>query len=88
MTEPRDEQGSDISGDGRPTPEPTIPTRRPYDACMLDVGEGHWVYVEEIGRADGIPALFLHGGPGSGSQHYHRALFDPDLDIAVYASQR
>jgi proline iminopeptidase len=88
MTEPRDEQGSDISGEGRPTPEPAIPTRRPYDACMLDVGEGHWVYVEEIGRADGIPALFLHGGPGSGSQHYHRALFDPDRFRALLLDQR
>jgi proline iminopeptidase len=90
MTEPRDEQGSATTGEGQPAPEPQpgSPTRRPYDACMLDVGDGHWVYVEEVGRADGIPALFLHGGPGSGSQHYHRALFDPDRFRALLLDQR
>jgi proline iminopeptidase len=50
---------------------------RPFDARMLSVGNGHWLYVEEVGTADGIPALFLHGGPGSGAQHMHRRLFDP-----------
>ena len=39
---------------------------RPFDARMLSVGDGHWLYVEEVGAADGIPAMFLHGGPGSG----------------------
>ncbi len=42
-------------------PPPTPP--RPYDAIMLSVGDGHWIYVEEVGRRDGIPAIFLHGGP-------------------------
>jgi proline iminopeptidase len=59
--------------DQRPTSEPL----RPFDARMLDVGDGHWIYVEEVGRKDGVPALFLHGGPGSGAQHAHRSLFDP-----------
>jgi len=63
------------------------PTRS-YDARMLDVGDGHWIYVEEVGRADGIPALFLHGGPGSGSQHAHRALFDPNRFRAILLDQR
>lgn len=55
---------------------------------MLDVGDGHWIYVEEVGRKGGIPALFLHGGPGSGSQHVHRALFDPDRHHAILFDQR
>lgn len=55
---------------------------------MLDVGDGHWIYVEEVGRRDGIPALFLHGGPGSGAQHAHRDLFDPARYHAILFDQR
>ncbi len=61
---------------------------RPFDARMIAVGDGHWLYVEEIGRKDGVPALFLHGGPGSGSQHAHRALFDPAVCHAILFDQR
>ncbi len=61
---------------------------RPFDARMLDVGDGHWLYVEEVGRADGVPALFLHGGPGSGAQHGHRSLFDPARFHALLFDQR
>lgn len=61
---------------------------RPFDAVMLDVGDGHWLYVEEVGRRDGVPALFLHGGPGSGAQHTHRALFDPARNHAILFDQR
>lgn len=61
---------------------------RPFDAIMLSVGDGHWLYVEEVGTRGGIPALFLHGGPGSGSQHSHRALFDPERFHAVLFDQR
>jgi proline iminopeptidase len=55
---------------------------------MLDVGDKHWLYVEEIGRRDGAPAIFLHGGPGSGSQYAHRALFDPAHCHAILFDQR
>jgi proline iminopeptidase len=61
---------------------------RPYDARMLAVGDGHWLYVEEVGRRDGFPALFLHGGPGSGSQHMHRRIFDPERHRAILFDQR
>jgi len=61
---------------------------RPYDARMLSVGDGHWIYVEEVGNPGGYPALFLHGGPGSGSQHGHRRLFDPKRHRAFLFDQR
>lgn len=61
---------------------------RPFDAVMLDVGDGHWIYVEECGRKEGMAALFLHGGPGSGSQPQHRRLFDPSRLHAVLIDQR
>ncbi|MEQ8825118.1 MAG: prolyl aminopeptidase [Filomicrobium sp.] len=61
---------------------------RPFDAVMLDVGDGHWIYVEEVGIKQGVPAIFLHGGPGSGSQHLHRNLFDPTRNHAILFDQR
>lgn len=63
-------------------------TLRPFDAVMLDVGGGHWIYVEEVGTKTGVPALFLHGGPGSGAQHAHRQLFDPARNHAILFDQR
>jgi proline iminopeptidase len=61
---------------------------RPFDARMIFVGDGHWIYVEEVGLKGGRPCVFLHGGPGSGSQHGHRALFDPTRDHAFLLDQR
>lgn len=69
-------------------PPPVTEPPRPFDARMLDVGDGHWLYVEEIGRRDGVPCLFLHGGPGSGSQHAHRGLFDVSRHHAILFDQR
>ncbi|HEX2840902.1 prolyl aminopeptidase [Hyphomicrobium sp.] len=67
---------------------PPSETPRPFDAIMLSVGDEHWIYVEEVGTRGGVPALFLHGGPGSGSQHSHRLLFEPDRFHAVLFDQR
>ncbi|HIN65675.1 MAG TPA: prolyl aminopeptidase [Candidatus Obscuribacterales bacterium] len=61
---------------------------RPFDARMLDVGDGHWLYVEEVGRRDGVPCIFLHGGPGSGAQHMHRRLFNPEQHYVILYDQR
>ena len=52
------------------------------------VGDGHELYVESVGRAGGIPAVYLHGGPGSGCQPDHRRLFDPERFHAVLYDQR
>lgn len=67
-------------------PDPNL--HRPFDARMIDVGDGHWLYVEEYGLRDGRPCLFLHGGPGSGSQPLHRTLFNPARDHAFLFDQR
>jgi proline iminopeptidase len=61
---------------------------RPFDARMISVGDGHWIYVEEVGLKGGRPCVFLHGGPGSGAQHTHRALFDPERDHVFLLDQR
>ena len=60
----------------------------PLTSETLDVGDGHELYVESVGRAGGIPAVYLHGGPGSGCQPDHRRLFDPDRFHAVLFDQR
>jgi proline iminopeptidase len=75
---------TELSPQSPPSPSPL----RPFDARMLCVGDGHWIYVEQVGTNGGIPALFLHGGPGSGSQHGHRALFDPARHHAFLFDQR
>jgi proline iminopeptidase len=56
---------------------------------LLDVGDGHEIYWEESGNAGGIPALYLHGGPGGtlGSGSY-RARFDPARFRIVGLDQR
>ena len=60
----------------------------PLTSQLLAVGGGHEIYVESVGRADGIPAVYLHGGPGSGCQPDHRRLFDPERFHAVLFDQR
>lgn len=55
---------------------------------MLDVGDGHSVYWECCGNPDGKPALYLHGGPGSGCSPSQRRFFDPDAYRVVLFDQR
>ncbi|MFB9266419.1 prolyl aminopeptidase [Bradyrhizobium erythrophlei] len=60
----------------------------PVTSEQMQVGDGHDLYVESVGREGGIPAVFLHGGPGSGCQPDHRRLFDPERFHAVLFDQR
>ena len=53
------------------------PPIEPYRSGHLDTGDGHSVYWEQCGNPDGIPVVFLHGGPGAGCSPQHRRLFDP-----------
>lgn len=64
------------------------PPLSPYATYELAVGDGHRLYVEECGRPDGIPAVFLHGGPGAGCEPTHRRFFDPDRYRIVLFDQR
>jgi proline iminopeptidase len=60
----------------------------PLTSEHLPVGDGHDIYVESVGLQNGIPAVYLHGGPGSGCQPDHRRLFDPERFQAVLFDQR
>ncbi|MFV0333184.1 MAG: prolyl aminopeptidase [Tropicimonas sp.] len=64
------------------------PPIEPFDRCVLDVGDGHKIYVEQCGNPDGIPAIVLHGGPGGGSSPAMRRYFDPAAFRVVLFDQR
>ena len=73
----------------RDTPEDVLfPALEPYDQGMLAVGDGHCIHYEQCGNPQGIPALFLHGGPGSGCMSQHRRFFDPAEYRIVLFDQR
>jgi len=64
------------------------PELDPLSVHHVAVGESHSLYVEECGTAQGIPVLFLHGGPGSGCKPYHRCFFDPERYRIILFDQR
>jgi len=64
------------------------PTPAPASGFLLDVGDGHQIYAERHGPQGPIAALFLHGGPGSGCQPGHLALFDTTVQQVVMLDQR
>jgi len=55
---------------------------------VLDVGDGHLVYWEESGAPDGKPVVFVHGGPGGGTEPKYRRFFDPAKYRIVMFDQR
>lgn len=64
------------------------PSLQPYVRHTLSVENPHRLYVEECGNPDGIPAVFVHGGPGGGCEAWHRQLFNPDLYRIILFDQR
>lgn len=54
----------------------------------LNPGPTHQIYLEQCGNPEGIPVLFLHGGPGSGCGEHHRRYFDPEHYHIVLFDQR
>ena len=63
------------------------PQNLPFNTGMLDVGS-HRLYYEQCGNPEGVPVLFLHGGPGAGCAPSHRRLFHPDRFHAILFDQR
>ncbi|HEY3858004.1 MAG TPA: prolyl aminopeptidase, partial [Gammaproteobacteria bacterium] len=64
------------------------PVLEPYATHRLPVGEGHELYVEECGNPKGLPAVFVHGGPGGGCNADSRRFFDPRRYRIVLFDQR
>jgi len=64
------------------------PSIEPYNSGYLQADAEHSVYFEECGNPQGKPILFLHGGPGSGCEPYHRQFFNPQKYRIVLIDQR
>jgi proline iminopeptidase len=64
------------------------PAIEPYRHGFLRVSELHEIYYEESGNPAGKPAIFLHGGPGAGSDRRARQFFDPQHYRIVVFDQR
>ncbi|KUP94869.1 prolyl aminopeptidase [Tritonibacter horizontis] len=64
------------------------PPIEPFDQRMLDVGQGHRIYVEQCGNPNGVPVIVCHGGPGGGTSPAMRRYFDPRVYRIVLFDQR
>jgi proline iminopeptidase len=60
----------------------------PHDQGLLDVGDGQRLHYEVRGAPDGVPAVVLHGGPGSGCSPWWAGFFDPQRYRVVLLDQR
>jgi proline iminopeptidase len=67
---------------------PLYPAVEPFATGRLDVGDGQRVFWEASGNPAGKPALFVHGGPGSGCTAEQRRFFDPAAYRIVLFDQR
>lgn len=60
----------------------------PYNTQYIQVDNIHKIYVEQSGNPDGIPIIFLHGGPGAGINQLYRRYFDPKVYNIILYDQR
>jgi proline iminopeptidase len=65
-----------------------FPPIHPYKTHLFTVQSPHQIYVEECGNPQGLPILYLHGGPGSGCSEKSRRLFDPNRFRIILFDQR
>ena len=64
------------------------PDLEPFNTGRLKVSPVHDLYFEESGNPKGKPVVFLHGGPGGGTEPKHRRYFDPAVYRIVLVDQR
>ncbi|MFO0567256.1 MAG: prolyl aminopeptidase [Polyangiaceae bacterium] len=62
--------------------------RDPHATGWLRVSDLHEIYWEESGNPAGKPVVFLHGGPGAGTEAKQRGFFDPERYRIVLFDQR
>ena len=60
----------------------------PYQQGYLKVSPVHEIYYEQSGNPDGTPVVFVHGGPGGGTEPFQRRFFDPAAYRIVLFDQR
>jgi len=64
------------------------PEIQPFAVHRLRVDGGHELHLEECGNPEGVPVIFLHGGPGSGCNENHRRYFNPARYRIILFDQR
>ncbi len=64
------------------------PKIQPYQTHRIKVDDVHELYVEESGSVEGIPVVFIHGGPGAGCTECHRRFFNPEKYRIILFDQR
>jgi proline iminopeptidase len=69
-------------------PRTRYPDLAPNRTGTLQVSELHTLYWEESGNPNGKPVVFLHGGPGGGTEPRHRTFFDPAKYRIILFDQR
>ena len=67
---------------------PLYPEIKPYARHQLKVDDVHELYMDESGAPDGIPVVFVHGGPGSGCEFNSRCFFSPEKYRIILFDQR
>ena len=65
-----------------------FPPVEPFQTGTLKVDSVHELYWEQCGNPEGVPVVFLHGGPGAGASPVHRRFFDPDHYRVIIFDQR
>ena len=61
---------------------------KPYKRHQVKVTDKHELYVDEVGNVDGIPILFVHGGPGGACDASSRRFYDPAVYRIIMLDQR
>jgi len=61
---------------------------KPFATMMLQVSDLHEIYVEQCGNPEGVPVVFLHGGPGAGHEPEMRWVHDPEYYHFIQFDQR
>ncbi|KAJ3814084.1 proline iminopeptidase [Lentinula aff. lateritia] len=64
------------------------PEIQPYQISTLKVSDIHTLYYELSGNKDGVPVVFLHGGPGGGCDEKDRSFFNPNKYKIILFDQR
>ena len=87
VSEPASDASNQISNPIK-YPRSLYPDLEPIRHGLLDVGDGHQIYWEQCGNPEGIPCIFLHGGPGGGCSPRSRTFFDPEAYNIIVFDQR
>jgi proline iminopeptidase len=69
-------------------PSCLFPEVTPHRQGFIEPDGVHRIYWEESGNPEGMPVLFLHGGPGSGTSPLQRRFFDPAYYRIILFDQR